>query len=188
MPLSSRDERWKPVRGFEGFFSVSDAGRVRSETRTILHKRHGVATYRGRMIEPTRQERRGTVAYVVTLTRDGKGTTFAVHRLVAEAFVANPGEHPIVIHLDGDAKNNSATNLAWASLQESSRRAYLSGRKTGRVGEQNGSAILTEDAVRQIRELLRHGDLSQRQIADRYGVVPMVITDIKKGRTWKHVI
>ena len=44
---------------------------------------------------------------------------------------------------------------------------------------------LTDDQVRKIRTLLVEGKLSQRAIADRFGVTQSTIRDIKCGRIWK---
>lgn len=41
-----------------------------------------------------------------------------VHRIVAELFVKNPNDLPIVDHIDGDKKNNHAANLRWCTYKE----------------------------------------------------------------------
>ena len=60
----------------------------------------------------------------VTLHRDdGSKKNQYVHRLVAEAFAPNPEQLPVVDHLDGDKKNNSAANLEWVTQKENLNRA-----------------------------------------------------------------
>jgi len=41
-----------------------------------------------------------------------------VHRLVAEAFIPNPNNLPMVLHIDGNRRDDSAKNLAWVSQQD----------------------------------------------------------------------
>jgi len=51
-------------------------------------------------------------------------------------------------------------------------------------GENHPGVILTEQKVIKIREL----DLSQREISKLFGVSQPTISDIKNGKTWKHII
>jgi hypothetical protein len=51
----------------------------------------------------------------VTLTKDGKSKTTFVHRIVAEAFIENPYNLPMVNHKDEDKTNNFAENLEWCT-------------------------------------------------------------------------
>lgn len=43
---------------------------------------------------------------------------YAVHRLVAQAFVPNPNNKPQVDHIDSNPENNKATNLRWVTQEE----------------------------------------------------------------------
>jgi hypothetical protein len=54
-----------------------------------------------------------------------------------------------------------------------------------KLGEKNPQAILNEQKVSEIRVLLAEGILSNKEIADHYGVAPRTIRDIKNGITWK---
>ena len=61
------------------------------------------------------------------------------------------------------------------------------GRHVPKKGIENGLAKLDDAKVLIIRELLAKGK-TQRRIADRFDVCPQKITNIKKGRVWKHVL
>lgn len=47
-----------------------------------------------------------------------------VHRLVAEAFIPNPDNLPIVMHKDNNKKNNTVENLKWGTISENTQQAF----------------------------------------------------------------
>lgn len=59
--------------------------------------------------------------------------------------------------------------------------------KAKKQGEIHNTAILTNDKVREIRELILSGK-QLKQIADDFGVHPSTIHNIKSGKRWKHLI
>lgn len=61
------------------------------------------------------------------LSQDGKKKMFYAHRLVAEHFLDNPDNLPIVNHLDGNKLNNNVTNLEWASYSDNVSHAHMLG-------------------------------------------------------------
>lgn len=63
----------------------------------------------------------------VTAFVSGKQKHFYVHRLVAEAFIPNPYNLPMVNHLDGNPSNNDVTNLEWCTAKENVQHAYRTG-------------------------------------------------------------
>ena len=55
---------------------------------------------------------------MVRWTINGIKKGYAVHRLVAETFIPNPNNLPIVNHKDGDKTNNNKNNLEWVSQSQ----------------------------------------------------------------------
>ena len=105
-------EIWKAVVGYEGLYEVSNLGRVKS-LETMVVCRGGMRTRPSKMLKPSGQFHLG-----VTLCKDGKVKRKSIHRLVAEAFIPNPENKPVVDHIDTDAKNNCVENLRWVTTQE----------------------------------------------------------------------
>ena len=54
-------------------------------------------------------------------------------------------------------------------------------------GERNGRAKLTGDAVREIRRRYKEEDVTQKALADEYGVSPSIICHAIQRKTWKHI-
>lgn len=85
----------KPIKDFEGYF-VSDSGKVFSgekELRQYTIKGH-------------------KCVYLYNVNGRKK---FWVHQLIAEAFIENPNNYPIVNHKDEDGSNNYCSNLEWCN-------------------------------------------------------------------------
>lgn len=107
-------ERWLPVVGFEGYYEVSDQGRVRSLDRVVF-RLGGEMKLRGRVLSPST----GTGGHLsVALSLSGQVTSRKVHRLVAEAFINNLGEFPCVLHWDDNPANNRVENLRWGDFSD----------------------------------------------------------------------
>lgn len=94
------NELWKPIDFTDGEYEISNCGNIRK------HSAKGIVSVR------THTDRCG-YARVSLL-----GRTYAVHRLVANAFVPNPYNYPIIHHIDENKKNNVSTNLLWCSYQQ----------------------------------------------------------------------
>ena len=62
-----------------------------------------------------------------------KGTTKrkneSIHRLVAQTFIPNPYNLPVVMHKDNDPLNNHVSNLQWGNQSENIKQAFIEGRK-----------------------------------------------------------
>jgi hypothetical protein len=80
-----------------------------------------------------------------------------LHRLIAERYIPNPQNHPIVDHEDEDKDNNSVDNLNWVSYSENSKKAYHAKTTMKIMSEyRGGKAIISEkDGVIKEHESLR---------------------------------
>lgn len=107
--MGIKPEEWRPVVGHEGFYEVSDLGRVRSVDRT-LPRAGGTMRIRGKILTPG-VDKHGRCG--VNLHRDGSVKHRRVHRLVLQAFVGPCPDGMEGCHNDGDATNNQIGNLRW---------------------------------------------------------------------------
>lgn len=63
----------------------------------------------------------------IQLWDHGKCRFVAIHRLIAEAFVPNPDNKPLINHKNGNKQDNRAENLEWCTQQENIRHAWSEG-------------------------------------------------------------
>lgn len=98
----------KSITGYEGLYEVTSNGVVYSVDRYTVDGKH-----------LKRKEIKGgkfSNGYeFVCLRKDGVNHNCLKHRLVAEAFIKNPDNLPVVNHIDGNIHNNSVENLEWCT-------------------------------------------------------------------------
>lgn len=116
--------------------------------------------------------------------KDAPMFRISVHRAVAECFIPNPDNKPVVNHKDGDKLNNSVPNLEWVTQHENHLHAAANGLKAR--GETHGNSKLKESDILVIREMLSN-KVPQRRIAKLFFVGQATIKNINIGKTWKHI-
>lgn len=179
-----------PVAGFPGYY-VTCRGDVYSARRVA----------RSKPIRKLRPNSAGTYdGYGLWSPTAGKAITVRGHRIVAIAWI--PNEDPtktVVRHLDGNPRNNNASNLAWGTHAENIADKFVHGTiacglRNGRNtkpestprGESHSAAKLTELDVMLIRERLASGELGTI-LAQEYGVRTSTISSIRTRRSWGHL-
>ncbi len=124
-------EQWKDVVGFEGFFMVSDLGRVKSLARVIMKRNQfGICPnpVKERILTASNNGRYPTVC----LSVQGKSRAYAVHRLVLEAFVGLCPPGMCCRHFpDRDTANNRLSNLSWGTLEANAQDKFVHGTGKG---------------------------------------------------------
>jgi len=112
-------EKWSSVIGYEGFYSVSNTGRIKNKHERIL--------------KPIKSKR----GYLhIGLHKKNHFVFRRIHRLVAEAFIPNYENKPQINHLDGNKENNYTYNLEWCTNDENMqhRVKYLPKRNKYKIG------------------------------------------------------
>lgn len=105
------NEIWKPVKGYEGCYEISNMGRVKSLLKTS----------RSVIMSPSKNLQG---YYNLSLFLHGKMRRHLVHRLVAEAFIPNQDNKPQVNHKNGNVIDNHVENLEWVTAKENMQHAF----------------------------------------------------------------
>lgn len=103
-------EEWRDIEGYEDIYQVSNFGRVKSLTRLGSNNRIFYGTVRKPVIDKN-------CYCIVTLCKDGKTKNQFIHRLVAQAFLPNIDNLPVVNHKDENKQNNCVDNLEWCTVK-----------------------------------------------------------------------
>lgn len=142
-------EKWRWIFGYEGRYEVSNLGNIRSY-------------YKNGKIKLMRSVRNYSGYRRVMLYKKGKAKLLRIHRLVADAFVANPDTTTkrFINHIDGIKENNAASNLEWCTPSENMRHASAQGLLTYKI----------DLDVEYIKHLYLIENLTQKQIAAMLGV------------------
>jgi hypothetical protein len=137
---------WKDVKGYENLYMVSSCGMVKSlgngdstngNTKNIRHLKTPIM-------------KSGYVK--AKLSKCGVRRHTSVHRLVAEAFIANPENKPQVNHINGIKHDNRVENLEWVTAKENIRHSVRTGLQVTPKGFQSPCS-------KQVRQIAKDGGL-----------------------------
>ena len=124
----------------------------------------------------------------VCLCKNNVKKSWAVHRLVAEAFLKRGKDKTEVNHKNGIRSDNKAENLEWVTRSENEKHAYrVLGKTPNKPWEGKPRTFarkFTEDQIRAIRA----DERPNRVIGAEYGVSKTAIRDIKIGKNYAEVI
>ena len=178
-------ERWRPLPGWQGYYEVSDQGRVRSIDRVVTDKNGKAMTFRGRV----RVASLDTDRYLsVSLCRDSKCESRRVHVLVALAWIGPRPEGMETRHGENGKLDNSLANLCYGTPEENVADKIRDG-VTNR-GEKNRNCKLTEMQVRVARRACSEASQPFALMADlakTWGVGRTTIRNAVSGRKWAHI-
>lgn len=105
-------EKWKTVDGFPDY-KISSLGRL-MRVGGVVHRSTTDMIFKDKIIKGS-VDRDGYIVYCLTF--NGKHKWVTGHRLVAEAFISNPNNYPIINHKDEDKTNNCVDNLEWCTYE-----------------------------------------------------------------------
>ena len=175
-------EIWKPIKGFEKRYHISNLGRLKA-----LKREKGLVGVNHRYcIERILTGLKVKGRYVnIQLWKKGKFTAKNIHRLVLETFKPTNIPKLETNHIDGDKYNNRLDNLEWVTSKENKAHAFKTGLCNHRRGEGLYNSKLTEKAVKWIRE--NHKQYTYSELTKKFSVGKSCICGIVHRKAWKHI-
>jgi hypothetical protein len=177
--MDSIIEHWLPVPGYEGYYSVSSLGRVRSEGRTVPHRRYGVMKVTERILKPGKN----TEGYAfVVLSKGANLRSCTVHQLVATTFIGPRAKGEYTLHGPAGKDCNALCNLSYGTQAQN---CGPDRRRDGTdfKGEKSKRAKLKTPDV----HFIRSSNESDRILGEKLGVSTKAIRDVRVRRTWTHI-
>jgi hypothetical protein len=177
-PRKLRKKNTFKALGYEGYYEVSNHGRVRGVERTIHNQRRSGTIYQTIMKSKILSNRDCKGYAQVCLYKDGIERYRYVHRLVAGAFIPNPDNLPEVNHMDENPLNNHADNLEWCT--------HVYNLNYGTVAERIRIASIRHRGKAVIQMDLNGNKIQEfqsiREAAKCMGIAPSAITGVCAGR------
>jgi hypothetical protein len=165
---SVMEEVWKPVKGWEGQYSVSNTGKVKSYRSQVPNGRILKLSY-------------GKSSVNITFHQGKKRISKKIHRLVLEMFIGPCPNGMQASHKDNNPTNNRIDNLCWATQSEN---LLNPGSKT--YGECHWKTSLTLENVIRIIKMKNKG-IRQVDIAKKFNVSEDVVCKIVNKKRWAWV-
>ena len=158
-------EIWKDILGYEGFYQISNLGRV---------KTLGNNMFKNEKIMKNRLSPKGYLR--IGLTKDNYKKMFFVHRLVAENFIKNFENKKQVNHINGIKTDNRTCNLEWNTAFENMKHASLNGFLNAKKGENHYLYKATDEIKSRIIE--KRKDYTQRQLGKMFNLSQCSVSQI----------
>lgn len=182
------EEIWKDIAGHEGWYQVSNMGRVKSLVKPY------------RRVEKVLKGSPNTTGYILVQLRNGSKGRFSllVHRLVMMAFEPREDMDEMQVnHKDFDISNNKLSNLEWTTRQENMDHYTSSDKFVNRAvnsthkGENHHLCVMTDELVIEFRR--RYAEIklvggSRTKLAREFGIAESTARQITDGVTWKHLL
>lgn len=153
-------EIWKPIKGYEESYMVSNMGRIKSIFTSFTEKNGKIRPHKPRILK---QHFSSTGYLLIGLF----GKTFKVHRLVGEAFIPRDSENYVINHKDFNPLNNRVDNLEWTTQRENVLHAI----------EHHRNSAYTYPDKKQIIELYKMG-CTASEIAEQLGTTKSIVHNI----------
>lgn len=172
------------VEGFDGYV-ISNTGIIKRLAHDVVYPDGSTHHFPERIVS---QSVNSSNYKKVVLRNNNTIKNCYVHRLIAEAFIPNPENKPVVNHKDGNKWNNNISNLEWVTHQENDVHAVsiglkkVSGYNKYKVGK--AARRFSDDEVENIKDMYNSG-MMMSEIARKMNCYDSVINNIINGKTYK---
>jgi len=167
-------EIWKPVIGFEGYYEISNTGKIKSIKREIT-----VSTGKRTINEKILTTRINNWGYIdVRLSKGSVIKTKFIHILTAEAFIPNPLNKFEVNHKNGIKTDNSIQNLEWVTHSENMKHAYEMG-----LAKVNGRKVIDMYTGKEYSSI----KTAAKSIKINYSTLRNMLYRNKKRTRWEYL-
>lgn len=133
---------WREIEGYPDY-QVSDDGKIKS------------FKYKSERIMKTRKDKDGYL--LVGLSKNNNVKTMKVHRLVAETFIPNPDNLPVVRHLNDIPNDNRLENLAWGTDKDNTNDLIRNGRHCWTGPRKRRITVFEKDGIKKEYSSLSEG-------------------------------
>lgn len=171
-------EKWKPIKNYENLYEISNFGRVKScirDTRTWKIRKESIKVPRGVKEDYMK----------MVLAKEAETKWFIIHRLVADAFIPNPNNYPIINHLNAIKDDNFYLNLEWCTHSMNVKHANAMGLKDQKEINRRRSKLSFEIAENIRKFAKENTHLAQWEIGKIFGINRENVKDIVNYKSWK---
>ena len=168
-------ETWKFIEGFDKY-EISNKGNLRVNLKYRKYR-----SYNCKILNPIVDKD----GYYRTVLIDNQGNAKMkiIHRLVAQEFLDNKFNYPVVNHINGIKSDNNYYNLEWCTVRHNNVHAIELGLKKPLKREFHNLAKLKEQDILDIRANV--DNLFQWQLGLVYRVEQSQISRIMLFKRWK---
>jgi hypothetical protein len=159
------EEIWKDIPEYEGLYQISNLGNVKSQHSNRMNGQRP-----GKLLKITLMKN-GYMSLELRMSDTNK--RHLVHRLIAEVFIPNPDNRPVVNHINGIKNDNRIENLEWCTQSENIRHAIDTGLRGTSFGPAKGTKpwntgkLLSKEHKDKLREVkLGKPSLKKRKVID----------------------
>lgn len=162
---------WKKCKINDSYMVSTDGLVKRVETNKILNQKLDKNNY---------------LSVSISMGSRYNTKSMLVHRLVAETFIPNPENKPVITHIDGNTINNNVNNLKWTTRKENRQHLINMGLELNEKGSLSCNSKLSPNEISYCRKMYQPCSklYGCRALAKRFGVSKSTMSYILNNKTY----